>query len=1049
MKRKLISLNLALLLVAAVLPFGLLPAAAQTPDGYALFHKNDGSGVVQQEGLSAFYSTSNDRLLLYRRSPFTAEGKAVTSYNSQPDGRGTVYPLNRSVTDIYSRDESAPAQLYAQWEDAPGRHILYLYGDSNRPDAWQDAKGRVYILKSGYGDTATLLGGDAFSDPGGKERVVAWKTMRGTYGGDAEGVICYAAGDTIALKENLTLFPVFGSFSIQFHYEKKQAATGLPEAVETISVATHASQTLSAPRESQMYLENRVFLGWNSQPDGSGSWYPANGLGRNAPSHLYAQYQSLPKEGEYCVIQCAVQLESGRYREVIPLSDGVVRLPQRVLDGRAVGYYTAGKLVCLPGSDVRVSSGAFITAVVPEDGAQYGIIDGNGGLTADGSQYRAVSTWTTSGGLAEYRTFGAADTFTKAGHALTGYQGHATGLLYGPGDGVEQALRTEGNSQRIDFTAQYEPVTGSYIQYWGNGARTPSGAVQLVQDGLNLSEPGDAVYRENPFEAPEGMYFLGWKSVPGDSLSNVEWYDAGAPVSVTENTLLYAAWGQNRAVYHNTDAEGKQQERVVVNAAVQAHPVSSVTPSHVWMKELLVQKAKEKGLISGADETLADQSSVRIRSLLPLLVQLSQLSVDESAAKACSYSDCTNLTIREKAMVAVCVEWRILTPISSTWMGVNSSISRGELARALYQALALSGKIPSDTVGFAGFADVRVSHPCYVPISLLGGHGIVQGYRGSSDGSFYPDSTVDGHTMLLWLLAAREWQESGAVQSGYLAEPDHFLFSGWSTQPNSGGDWYLPGEMLPAGANVHLYENWVTLPTSGWYYVLRGPGLDNGKLVEIVPMQAQQERVTLPEGGTPLWKSGRYQGKKLPYGLGYGGFVDETVGLYPVGTPVVIHSGEQLQSWEPTALLSYHENIGAKSEVRLYYEYASYPSPTIHRVEEVFESLPEHHTFLGWNSAADGSGTPYSPQGAAGSGSSYPPQGVHTLYAQWEVEVWGDVNADNRLTVADAVLVKRMIDHPEAFSERQRRVADFDRDGQVTERDAIAIAMALAGPDDG
>jgi hypothetical protein len=303
--------------------------------------------------------------------------------------------------------------------------------------------------------------------------------------------------------------------------------------------------------------------------------------------------------------------------------------------------------------------------------------------------------------------------------------------------------------------------------------------------------------------------------------------------------------------------------------------------------------------------------------------------------------------------------------------------------------------------------------------------------------------------MLLWLLAAREWQESGAVQSGYLAEPDHFLFSGWSTQPNGGGDWYLPGETLPAGANVHLYENWVTLPTSGWYYVLRGPGLDNGKLVEIVPMQAQQERVTLPEGGTPLWKSGRYQGKKLPYGLGYGGFVDETVGLYPVGTPVVIHSGEQLQSWEPTSLLSYHENIGAKSEVRLYYEYASYPSPTIHRVEEVFESLPEHHTFLGWNSAADGSGTPYSPQGAAGSGSSYPPQGVHTLYAQWEVEVWGDVNADNRLTVADAVLVKRMIDHPEAFSERQRRVADFDRDGQVTERDAIAIAMALAGPDDG
>jgi len=178
-----------------MLPLGAVPAsAADSDNGYAVYYKNDGTDESVSDVVGVFL-TSNAALKLYEAMPaFTAENKAVTSYNSAADGGGTSYALSSTLRESYTTDSGAPGTLYAQWEDAPGNHILYISTDG------LSAGGEDYVLDSGLPGTVTLRGEDTFS-PAGGGKVIGWATTPRYYGAND----VYTINSDVEILGDLTL----------------------------------------------------------------------------------------------------------------------------------------------------------------------------------------------------------------------------------------------------------------------------------------------------------------------------------------------------------------------------------------------------------------------------------------------------------------------------------------------------------------------------------------------------------------------------------------------------------------------------------------------------------------------------------------------------------------------------------------------------------------------------------------------------------------------------------------------------------------------------
>ncbi|WP_298069506.1 hypothetical protein [uncultured Mailhella sp.] len=131
MWKKILSLNLAVLMVLTMVPVSTVHAVRGSDYGYAFFHKNDGTEetVLDTEDLYDSW------LPLYTVAPYiSGENKVVTSYNTKALGTGKSYKLSSPIGECYSTIEEAPTDLYAQWEEAPGNYIFYVSGDGLTSD---------------------------------------------------------------------------------------------------------------------------------------------------------------------------------------------------------------------------------------------------------------------------------------------------------------------------------------------------------------------------------------------------------------------------------------------------------------------------------------------------------------------------------------------------------------------------------------------------------------------------------------------------------------------------------------------------------------------------------------------------------------------------------------------------------------------------------------------------------------------------------------------------------------------------------------------------
>lgn len=513
--------------------------------GYAVFFKNDGSDEEEPTPKTISFFSSNGVLSLYTAMPtFQAAQKAVTSFNTEKDGSGTSYTFSSTLKETFSDNANTPTKLYAQWTTVSGGHITYIGTDGMR------ATGKEYILQDNLSSEATLLGADAFTS-GDDTHIIGWATTPNYWNGTT-----YVPGEKISLQEypnGLILYSVNGINYITYHYEGIDFGSGNYDYGSMKRTVFYFNDRWGSESSVEQDPSGKLFVGWNSQLDGSGDWINKGKKPSEAPNDLYAQYATYLADGSYCVIQYSQGLASGAEKQILEFSDGKVTLPEQIGGGRSVAYWYTDS------SPARYYPAGTPVEVYPREqlrpqpivaGDLYGIIDGNGGKTPVGSSYSAGACYITSAGTLSLYTFNDMDSFTKDGLAVTGYVGQKTSSVYGFSDNIKAAMEAETGSDHIArFTAQYQEVNGGYIQYMGNGAQTTGNESYYVQDGLDFSNIGEAKYAQNPFVAPAGKSFIGW-TVTKEGYGG--WINPNDPITATENQILYAQWGKNRITYHTS-----------------------------------------------------------------------------------------------------------------------------------------------------------------------------------------------------------------------------------------------------------------------------------------------------------------------------------------------------------------------------------------------------------------------------------------------------------------------------------------------------------------
>ena len=568
MAKKLISLNLALLLLLALLPFGAfaaddgVSAQAQLEERYATFYKNDGSG--ESKNVTLRQTASNGQITWNAIGDY---GNGISAYkaafqvgwNTVADGSGTGYSLYSSPESL-SSDKNNPTKLYAQTVSVATPAILFMWYGCKTADGAD-----YYILDK---DDMPDKSQRAFTLPEASE----FNTTEPITGWYINGGI-YLPGDTFSAtyRELWQASPLYGEY-VTIHYQQSNI-------YDEENIQTYYFEELRFPYIND-YIYNyhgepdEILVGYSSEADGSGTWYREDAEFSALPDDLYAQYEEIPENGNYVILSDEehgiVVGDHAQTQHILTFTEGgTVTLPAVLADGTFVTMWSDGARQYLAGQAVTVTGGKTLyprltTSGEDEDLGNTGIIYGGGGKTADGSEYHIISTGVATNGSIINPEF---EYFYKDGHAMTGYKSDKSGSNYSLNlSGEELKAEVAANGSPARFTVQYEAESAPFVQYVGVGGTTAGGAAYEIDTAGNN---GVFTVKDNMFtNAPEGSVFLGW--MLGSDERNTEYYDAGDTIDLSDkdHVVLQAIWSteykSHKVTYHYTDRNGNEVEKTVL-----------------------------------------------------------------------------------------------------------------------------------------------------------------------------------------------------------------------------------------------------------------------------------------------------------------------------------------------------------------------------------------------------------------------------------------------------------------------------------------------------
>jgi uncharacterized repeat protein (TIGR02543 family) len=193
------------------------------------------------------------------------------------------------------------------------------------------------------------------------------------------------------------------------------------------------------------------------------------------------------------------------------------------------------------------------------------------------------------------------------------------------------------------------------------------------------------------------------------------------------------------------------------------------------------------------------------------------------------------------------------------------------------------------------------------------------------------------------------------------------IFAGWNESSSGTGTTYAAGASVTVTENLFFYAQWLDSSTPQYTVTFNANGATTG-----APPASQTVysgiSITVPSQGTLAYSGKKFGGWNT---LSNGGGINYTAGtIYTVTGDTTLYAKWQS---EIQYTVTYNANGGGTSP-----QAVTVDPQTVIKLASQGSMSSQGKTFTGWNTNANGSGTPYE------AGAEYTVTGNITLYAQWE-----------------------------------------------------------------
>ena len=368
-------------------------------------------------------------------------------------------------------------RLYAQWEEISGDYLLYMGNGGTT----SDGANYYYQYVDGYTDVQ-LLDKNLFSKSG--YCFIGWKDSSGNW---------YKENQICSFEGSITLTAQWGYARINYHKNSPDGSLA-----DTVTTQYITSQYGEIKNSSTYSISGYSFIGWNTEPDGSGEWYSAEKEISEpiGAIELYAQWIETP-ENYIRYSSDGTDALSGKTYQYIEIDEfpSSVILPNITgTDYEYIGWSNgsswSGSKKYAPNDTYEVTQNTTMYAYyVSRAGSQINytsIYYGNGGTATNGSTVatKAVSNHN----LSTYDSFALLDrdAFKNDGKHLKSWNTKAdgTGITYGLGELVD---RNDFSNKVMRLYAQWGKNIYEVTYDANGGTNAPASQLKKYNEELMLS----------------------------------------------------------------------------------------------------------------------------------------------------------------------------------------------------------------------------------------------------------------------------------------------------------------------------------------------------------------------------------------------------------------------------------------------------------------------------------------------------------------------------------------------------------------------------------
>ena len=661
------------------------------------------------------------------------------------------------------------------------------------------------------------------------------------------------------------------------------------------------------------------FVGWNTSPTGVGTSYlPGATITPIVDTPLFAQWAT---NVTYTITYNANGANGGVAAPAVTGVDQTVVLDNNSGNLTKAGYTFGGWNTLANGTGTTYAGGSRYTATADITlYAKWNALP-TFSITFSGNGNTGGSVPTALTGVYSTTTLPGAGTMVKAGFVFAGWNTAADGL--GSAFAAGETLLPQTN---LTLYAQWTANPTYTLTYNSNGSTSGTAPASATASSTYV-----VIDNNSGSLAKVGYIFSGWNTAADGTGTD---YIGGNNFLLNANTTFYAKWV---VANYTVTYSGNGNTGGTAPAAATGVSVSTTVPANT-------------GNLVKAGYNFAGWNTLA-----------SGLGTDY--APGSSYSPTASVTLYAK--------WTALPTYTITYNGNGNTSGGVPVAQSgIYASVNLdanSGALAKSGSYFSGWntaADGSGTHfdagSSYTPsanITLYAEWSANPTFTLSYDGNLKTGGVTPVAQTGIASVTTVVGNTGSLVRTGY-------RFDGWNTLANGTGTTYLAGNSITLTADTTLYALWTSVPT----YTLTYSG--NGQTTGSVPLA-----VTTSSGSVVLSANINVLTKSNYNFTGWNTAANGTGTHYDVGATFALSANTTIYAeWTPMAYTITYNANGATS--------GTAPAATTAAGAQILAGNTgsmaiTNYGFLGWNTAADGSGTNYN------AGASFTPLANTTLFARW------------------------------------------------------------------